>query len=88
MQKKTRCTARRTKSLANTPADVGSIITDDDGTLVGALKIHAAAHYLALSPPTVRRLVANGLLRPMRQTRHLIFSVAELNRFMREGMVE
>jgi hypothetical protein len=32
----------------------------------------------------VYRLVARGLLRPNRATRHLLFSIEELNRFLRE----
>jgi excisionase family DNA binding protein len=51
---------------------------------VGALKLKPAAHYLSLSKPSVYRLVARGLLRPNRATRHLLFSIEELNRFLRE----
>jgi excisionase family DNA binding protein len=40
---------------------------------VGAYKLKPAAHYLSVSKPTVYRLVARGLLRPNRATRHLIF---------------
>jgi hypothetical protein len=51
----------------------------------GALKTVAAAEYLALTPLTVRKLMKRGLLRPNRATRHLLFPVAELERFLRDG---
>jgi excisionase family DNA binding protein len=51
---------------------------------VGALKLKPAAHYLSLSKPSIYRLVARGLLKPNRATRHLLFPVAELDRFLRE----
>jgi hypothetical protein len=45
----------------------------------GALKMRPAAQYLGgLSKATMLRLVKNGLLRPNRKTRHLLFSVREL----------
>ena len=51
----------------------------------GALKLKPAAAYLGgLSVPTMHRLVKRGLLRPNRATRHLLFPVAELERFLRE----
>lgn len=59
-----------------------------NGVLVGALKAPDAARYLSLSLPTVRRLVEAGLLRPNRITRHLLFPIKELDRFLNEGMVE
>ena len=49
----------------------------------GALKLKEAAEYLGgVSQITVRRLVERGLLKPNRATRHLLFSVAELDRFL------
>ncbi len=51
----------------------------------GALKLKPAAKYLSLSKPTIYRLVERGLLKPNRATRHLLFSYAELDRFLREG---
>jgi hypothetical protein len=49
----------------------------------GGLKLKDAAQYLGgLSPLTLRRLVARGLLRPNRATRHLIFAKSELDRFL------
>lgn len=48
----------------------------------GALKLKLAASYLSVSPITVRRLVERGLLKPNRATRHLLFPMAELNRFL------
>jgi hypothetical protein len=50
----------------------------------GALKLQDTAHYLSLSEISVRRLVERGLLKPNRATRHLLFSLAELNRFLGE----
>jgi excisionase family DNA binding protein len=85
--KKRTSRARRGKQLATqTDVVVGSSATDD--ALIGALKIHQAARYVSLSPPTLRRLVERGLIRPNRATRHLIFSVAELNRFLAQGQAE
>jgi excisionase family DNA binding protein len=48
----------------------------------GALKLETATKYLSLSKPTIYRLVARGLLKPNRATRHLLFPVAELDRFL------
>jgi excisionase family DNA binding protein len=51
----------------------------------GALKLKPAAEYLGgLSVPTMHRLIKRGLLRPCRSLRHLLFSRAELDRFLRE----
>ena len=49
---------------------------------VGALKLKGAAKYLSVSPITIRRLIDRGLLKPNHATRHLIFSIAELDRFL------
>jgi excisionase family DNA binding protein len=50
-----------------------------------ALKLKPAAEYLGgLSKPTMYRLVERGLLKPCRATRHLLFPIAELERFLRE----
>ena len=52
---------------------------------VGALKLKEARQYLGgLSTPTIHRLIKRGLLRPNRALRHLIFSKAELDRFLAE----
>jgi excisionase family DNA binding protein len=48
----------------------------------GALKLKPAARYLSVSPITLRRLVERGLLKPNRATRHLLFPMAELDRFL------
>jgi hypothetical protein len=54
--------------------------------LKGALKLRGACAYLGgLSVPTVHRLIKRGLLTPNRATRHLLFSVTELDRFLRDG---
>ena len=53
---------------------------------VAALKLKPAAEYLGgLSVPTMHRLVKRGLLRPNRATRHLLFPLNELDRFLRDG---
>ncbi len=52
----------------------------------GALKQREAREYLGgISIPTLHRLIKRGLLRPNRAMRHLLFPVAELERFLREG---
>jgi hypothetical protein len=53
----------------------------------GALKLKEAREYLCgLSIPTMHRLIARGLLKPNRATRHLLFPISELDRFLRDGM--
>jgi len=53
----------------------------------GALKLREARQYLGgLSVPTMHRLIKRGLLRPNRSTRHLLFPVSELDRFLRDGI--
>jgi hypothetical protein len=55
--------------------------------IVGGLKLKPAAAYLGgLSVPTMHRLIARGLLKPNRATRHLLFPISELDRFLRDGM--
>jgi len=52
-----------------------------------ALKLKEARSYLGgLSVPTIHRLVKRGLLKPNRSTRHLLFTRAELDRFLGDGM--
>lgn len=56
-------------------------------SLGGALKMREARAYLRnLSVPTMHRLIRRGLLRPNKSTRHLLFTISELDRFLREGM--
>jgi hypothetical protein len=53
----------------------------------GALKLHDARQYLGgISIPTMHRLIQRGLLKPNRSLRHLLFSVSELDRFLKDGM--
>jgi len=53
----------------------------------GALKLKPAAQYLGgLSVPTMHRLIKRGLLRPNKSTRHLLFTISELDRFLKDGM--
>jgi excisionase family DNA binding protein len=49
---------------------------------IGALKLPKAAKYLDVSVITVRRLVNRGLLVPNHSTRHLLFPISELDRFL------
>ena len=55
--------------------------------LRGALKLRQAAQYTALSPISLRRLVERGQLKVNRSTRHLLFSIKELDRFL-EGRAD
>ena len=59
------------------------------GVSPGALKLKEARQYLGgLSVPTIHRLIQRGLLRPNKSTRHLLFPISELDRFLREGMAK
>lgn len=58
--------------------------SDENTEQRGALKVKPAAQYLSVSPITVRRLEKRGLLRANRKTRHLIFPIRELDRFLNE----
>ena len=81
--------AKPLASNAPPPDDVlvSTIVTPDD-KLIGCLKLHEAATYLRLSIPTIHRLVQRGLLRPSRATRHLLFPIWELQRFLRDHQTE
>jgi len=51
-----------------------------------ALKLKGACAYLGgLSEATVRRLIARGLLKPIRVLRHILLAVDELDRFIASG---
>jgi len=50
----------------------------------GGYKLREAAQYLSLAPITVRRLIARGRLRRIPDLRHLLFSRAELDRFLQQ----
>ena len=53
---------------------------------VGAFKLTEARQYLGgISVPTMHRLIDRGLLKPNRSMRHLLFPIAELDRFLRDG---
>jgi hypothetical protein len=57
--------------------------TTPDSQPVGGFKLKPAAQYIGgLSVPTMHRLIQCGLLKPNRNLRHLIFSKAELDRFL------
>ena len=52
----------------------------------GALKLKAACEYLGgISATSVRRLIARDLITPIRALRHILISVAELDRFIKTG---
>lgn len=54
-----------------------------NGVPPGGLKLKEACQYLGgISPISVRRLVQRKLLKPNRALRHLVFSRAELDRFL------
>jgi excisionase family DNA binding protein len=48
----------------------------------GGFKLKHAARYLDVSPMTIKRLIERGMLRPNKKLRHLLFSRAELDRFL------
>jgi hypothetical protein len=58
--------------------------TVENGNLEpGALKLNGARHYLGdISVSTMHRLIKRGLVKPNRATRHLLFSIKELDRFL------
>lgn len=47
----------------------------------GVLKLRDAAEYLSVSPITVRRLIARGLIKPNRSLRRVSIAKVELDRF-------
>jgi excisionase family DNA binding protein len=52
----------------------------------GSLKLKEACKYLGgISPSSVRRLIARGLLRPIRALRHILIPISELDRFIKTG---
>jgi predicted urease superfamily metal-dependent hydrolase len=61
----------------------------DTPVAIGALKMGPACQYLGgIHPATMRRLIERGLIRPNKVFRHLLFPVDELNRVIKEGMIE
>jgi excisionase family DNA binding protein len=57
--------------------------TQDSVSAVTAVKTKEAARRLSVTPKTVRSLVERGLLKPNRATRHLLFPIEELERFLK-----
>jgi hypothetical protein len=53
-----------------------------------ALTRAEAADALNISPATLDRLTKRGLLRPSRATRRPLYSIAEIERFLRETTAE
>jgi excisionase family DNA binding protein len=61
-----------------------SLSTPTTQAEIAALKLKPAAQYLGgLSVPTMHRLIKRGMLRPCRATRHLLFPIEELDRFLK-----
>jgi excisionase family DNA binding protein len=58
------------------------VIPTPEQTEVVALKTSAAAHRLSLSERTLRKLVERGVLHPNRSTRHMLFPIEELDRWL------
>ena len=87
MQEKKKRQANGAKDKFNSPEFLRAVQRGElPTTQIGALKLREARAFLGgLSVPTVHRLVKRGLLKPCRQVRHLIFPVAELDRFLRDG---
>jgi hypothetical protein len=55
--------------------------------LVGAFKMPEACQYIGgIHSATMRRLIERGLIVPNRKMRHLTFTIAELDRFLTEGV--
>ena len=50
-----------------------------------AFKLKETAEMLGVSENTVRRLIERKLIHPLRYTRHMLFSVGEIERFVRDG---
>jgi excisionase family DNA binding protein len=80
-------TSTRTRKAATDDDVVGTIITADD-KLIGCLKLSETATYLRLSEPTIHRLVDRGLLRPNRATRHMLFPISEIQRFLKDHQTD
>jgi hypothetical protein len=61
----------------------GSFRAASDDIKPAALKLKQACQYLGgLSPVTVRRLIDRGLIKRNLALRHIVISVAELDRFL------
>jgi hypothetical protein len=57
--------------------------TPTHGVKPAALKLKEACQYLGgLSPVTLRRLIERGLIKRIPALRHILISVAELDRFL------
>jgi len=54
----------------------------ENNSPVGALRRKGAATYLSVSLTTLNRLIERRLIHPNRATRHLLFPIADLNRFL------
>ena len=58
------------------------VVNGEASPLKLALSVREAAAALGVSPVTIRRLEQRGKLRANRDTRHLIFPVRELEKFL------
>ena len=72
------------------PHLVGMISKDNEGCAPKriALSRTEAAQCLGVSPITIDRLTKRGLLKPSRATRRPLYSIPELERFLKETTVE
>ena len=50
-----------------------------------ALKIAETAGALGVTPVSIRRAIQRGMLRPCRAFRHVLISMEEIERFLREN---
>lgn len=67
-------------------ADTQGKVAAWPNTPIGALKIPEAGIYLGgLSKWTMHRLIDRGELRPCRGVRHILFTIEELDRWLREN---
>jgi predicted urease superfamily metal-dependent hydrolase len=86
LQKEQAAAAKRAKQKAPKQSKIVNI---DTPVAKGALKMRDACAYLGgIHPATLRRLIERGLIRPNKVFRHLLFPVDELNRVIKEGMIE
>jgi Helix-turn-helix domain len=56
--------------------------TGQNQVLPRALQLKRAAAYIDVSEMSMRRLIQRGFIKPNRALRHILISVAELDRFL------
>jgi hypothetical protein len=80
---------RKTKKRAKAKRRQKNFATGSSSVppLVGAFKMREACQYVGgIHSATMRRMIERGLIVPNRKLRHLTFSIAELDRFINEGV--